>query len=315
MKEKEYKNKGLTLIELIAVIVILGIISGISTLLIGNIIPNMRQKADIATLSSINSAMDLYKYSDSETLDTFFTDALSDSDRLVILFEEGYLSKIASPQKSTNEFIFQIETQQWAMTSSDGEITYTPTEEEYFTVNETYPYFLTSYNITGGLDVVIPSEIDGVQITTIDSTCFTGLGINSVIIPEGITRISGNSFKENNLTTVVIPNSVERIWHNAFYDNDISSASFGTGLTRIEGGAFSNNNFTEVVLPTNVVYVGEGAFGYGNNYITRIEIGSNVEIGNDHSFGWYGNSFRTLYNVSKEAGIYIYSGGTWVKQA
>ncbi|MBI9009037.1 MAG: leucine-rich repeat protein [Tenericutes bacterium] len=314
MIKEDVKNKGLTLIELIAVIVILGIISGVGTLLIGNIIPTIRQNADIATLSNINAAMDLYKYSQSDTLETFYTDSLSDSERLAILFEEGYLSKTPSPQRSTNEYVFQIETQQWAMTSSDGEIIYTPTAEEYFTVNPTYPYLLTAYNITGGLDVVIPSEIDGVQITTIDSTCFTGLGINSVIIPDGITRISGNSFKENNLTTLVVPNSVLRIWHNAFNDNQITSVSFGTGLTRIEGGAFSNNSITEVSLPANVVYVGDGAFGYGDNFITRIEIGSNVEIVNDHSFGWYGKTFRALYNVSKEAGTYIYSGGTWVKQ-
>lgn len=315
MIKEDFKNKGLTLIELIAVIVLLGVISGIASLLIGNIIPNMRQKADIATLSSINSATDIYRYSQSTTIEDFFTDTLSDSERLDVLFEEGYLSKMPSPQRNSNEFIFQIDIQQWVMTSSEGEVIYTPTADEYFTVSDTYTYRLTLYDITGGLDVVIPSEINGVEITTIDSTCFTELGITSVIIPEGITRISGNSFKGNQLVTITFPDSLERIWHNAFNNNLLTSITFGSGLTRIEGGAFSNNSLTTISLPENVEYVGDGAFGYGDNFITYIEIGSDVEIANDHSFGWYGNAFRTLYDVSKEAGIYIYSEGEWTKQA
>ena len=57
---KIFKNeKGLTLIELLAVIVILAIVAAIATPAIGNIIDNSRDKAILADASSVLSAAKL----------------------------------------------------------------------------------------------------------------------------------------------------------------------------------------------------------------------------------------------------------------
>jgi hypothetical protein len=234
----------------------------------------------------------------------------NDTERLTYLFDEGFISKFPEPNIETNTFVYDESLQLWTLLGSGGSIIYVETEEEYFGSSGSR---ITSYDINGGLSVVIPNEINGIAITELGQDSFYGLGLNSVVIQEGVTRISGNAFHSNNLTSITIPNSVTRIWYNAFNGNQLSSVSFGSGLTRIDAGAFSNNNIVSLVLPSSVDYVGEGAFGYGGNYITSITIGSNVVIRNNASFGWYGSSFKSFYDINKESGTYTYSGGEWTK--
>ncbi|WP_052422132.1 type II secretion system protein [Paenibacillus sp. FSL P4-0081] len=57
---KEENQKGFTLIELLAVIVILGIIAVIAIPLIGNIVTNSREDADLATARQVYEAARLY---------------------------------------------------------------------------------------------------------------------------------------------------------------------------------------------------------------------------------------------------------------
>jgi prepilin-type N-terminal cleavage/methylation domain-containing protein len=314
MNDLNQKRKaGVTLIELIAVLVILGILTTISVVFIGGIIDNANQKADLANLSNLNEATRNLRISQLYSQDDVFEGYDTDEDRLTYLFEEDFISTIPILKNDENSFEFRVDVQQWVIISNSVVI-YTPTDEVYFTTDSTLSYRITSYDISGGLNVVIPQTISDTTITEIGSTAFPALGITSVVLQEGITRISGNAFKDNQLSSVTIPDSVERIWHNAFNNNQLTSITFGSGLTRIEGGAFGNNQLTSVSLPSSVLYVGDGAFGYGGNYITSITIGSNVSIGNSHSFGWYGSSFQTLYNVDKLAGTYIYDSGVWTLQ-
>lgn len=185
------------------------------------------------------------------------------------------------------------------------------TDEQYFTVSRTSDDKIIAYDLEGGLDVVIPKELNGVAITTIGDNSFLREGINSVVLQEGITLIGTNAFHSNNLTSVIIPSTVELISYNAFNNNNLTSVEFGEGLEVIRAGAFSDNNITTVNLPDSVVEVAAGAFGYGGNFITEITLGDNVKIGSVTSFGWYGSTFKTFYNQNKQAGTYVYVNGEW----
>ncbi len=210
------------------------------------------------------------------------------------------------------EFLYTIKTENIQTIDIDNtEIFLEETSEKFFVVSRTANNKIIDYDIEGGLDVVIPSIINNVSITSIGDNSFLRAGIDSVVIPDGVTYIGTNAFNENNLETVVIPSSVKLISYNAFYGNNLTEVTFEEGLEVIRQGAFADNFITKVTLPSSVVEVKSGAFGYGGNFITEITIGENVTIGNSTSFGWYGSSFRSFYNQEKQAGTYIYTNGEW----
>jgi|SRR5690606_32642282 len=60
LKKRIRNEKGLSLVELLAVIVILGIISAIAVPAIGNIIENSRVKAELADAIQIMNAANIY---------------------------------------------------------------------------------------------------------------------------------------------------------------------------------------------------------------------------------------------------------------
>jgi len=99
---KKLKNKnGLTLIELIAVLVILGIIAAIAVPTIGNTINAQRKRAADLQWSNIMSSAELYLFQNTEDGDTFSMDDI-DMSAPVVLEEDSTGTIIAS-----DELIFE----------------------------------------------------------------------------------------------------------------------------------------------------------------------------------------------------------------
>ena len=158
---------------------------------------------------------------------------------------------------------------------------------------------ITEYSIEGGLDVVIPSNINGKQVVSIGNDAFTtrgveptgistnkieyniqplynkkdnyevvplaiytpvGLGITSVIIPDTVISIGNYAFYGNKLTSVIIPNSVTSIGNSAFENNQLTNIIIPTSVTSIGNDAFGGNQLTSVTIPTSVTSIGKGAF-------------------------------------------------------
>ena len=158
---------------------------------------------------------------------------------------------------------------------------------------------ITEYSIEGGLDVVIPSSINGKQVVAIGNDAFTtegvtptgistnkieyniqplyskkdnyevvplaiytpvGLGITSVIIPDTVISIGNYAFYGNKLTSVTIPNSVTSIGNSAFENNQLTNIIIPTSVTSIGNDAFGGNQLTSVTIPTSVTSIGKGAF-------------------------------------------------------
>ena len=88
--------------------------------------------------------------------------------------------------------------------------------------NFTYTVNNSEITITGytGEDtqITIPSEIDGMKVTTIgDNAFYKRSELTSIKIPEGVTSIEGWAFFDcSGLTSIKIPESVTDIGHYAF---------------------------------------------------------------------------------------------------
>ena len=136
------------------------------------------------------------------------------------------------------------------------------TSEKCFKFNketqEIKQYYYFENNVSGGkkcpMDVVIPEKISGVQVKGIGHSafeydcgsdnivlpttsfnkynikqmvaCSRPIGINSVILPEGLEYIGYNAFEGNNLKTVTIPSTVTEIHMYAFGSNQLQSVIF-----------------------------------------------------------------------------------------
>ena len=145
------------------------------------------------------------------------------------------------------------------------------TSEKCFEFNketqEIEQYYYFENNESGGkkcpMDVVIPKKISGIQVKSIGDSAFgydcnrtiilptvslnkyeikkiscaiNPIGINSVILPEGLEYIGTYAFFRNNLKTVTIPSTVIKIGYAAFADNQLQSVIFKGDRGKIKIG-------------------------------------------------------------------------------
>ncbi len=122
-------NKGLTVIELVAILVIMGIISGLAYLGISNVIENSRIKADEANLVVLNQATDNYIFNEGLENEDAFSGINSDYFRIEHLYLMGYLDKIIIASQSEAEFRWNVDEQVWDLIG--GENIYNDYGNEY----------------------------------------------------------------------------------------------------------------------------------------------------------------------------------------
>ena len=173
--------------------------------------------------------------------------------------------------------------------------------------------WIFGYTGLGG-DVAIPSEIDGMPVTTIDRDAFENTtSITSVTFPTSLTTIAHYAFYGcTGLANVFLPASVTDISYGIFancssltnisvsadnpsycasngilYDKTGSaliqfpggiggSLTIAEGVTQITGSAFLGNTaLTNVILPEALTDIGSGAFS-GCNGLTNIVIPGGV---------------------------------------
>ncbi len=83
--------------------------------------------------------------------------------------------------------------------------------------------------------VTIPTNINGLTVTTIGADAFYGTALTSVIIPDSVTSIGGYAFFDCfGLTSVTIPDSVASIGDSAFYNcSSLTSVTIPNSVTSI----------------------------------------------------------------------------------
>ena len=105
---------------------------------------------------------------------------------------------------------------------------------------------ITGYNTSiGGTDVVIPSKIEGYNVTKIldysfESRVFNDMGLTSVVLPNTLIYIGESAFEKNNLTSIEIPASVTYIGSSAFYENNLNTVTLKNINIETDNCAFGN---------------------------------------------------------------------------
>jgi hypothetical protein len=132
----------------------------------------------------------------------------------------------------------------------------TPTETSLFITEDNGDGSCTIIGYTGEVtDVIIPSSINGLSVSSIGSSAFNGIAtkgnvmkvkLTSVIVPNTVSSIQENAFMGNNLTNVELPDSLNEIGVYAFRDNKLSEITLPKNLTIIGYWAFQGNNVKTV---------------------------------------------------------------------
>lgn len=104
--------------------------------------------------------------------------------------------------------------------------------------------------------ITLPSNL-----TILDEDCFTGSGLDSVIIPNNVEEIGESAFSWcRNLKYVSFPPSLKKINQYTFNNCALDSVSL-PGLTYIGTSAFADNsNLKELRVPSTLEKIEDGAF-------------------------------------------------------
>ena len=300
------KKNAFTLIELLAVIVILAVILVIS-------IPRILDVIEISKKDSFKTSAQLIadsaekKYVENKlnnideeiTCENVSKLSKEDYESCKITFDNEGNAKVTIEGKGKFKDLAICNGTKTSVELSDT----CSTDAKYFAYEDVEGgVSITGYSIEGGLNVVIPSNINGKQVVAIGNDAFTtegvtptgistnkieyniqplyskkdnyevvplaiyrpvSLGITSVIIPDTVISIGNYAFYGNKLTSVTIPNSVTSIGNSAFFKNDSSNPNL-TKIINKTGNAF---NWGSIV-----------SAGSDYNFVTGTVVNSNGNV-------------------------------------
>ena len=161
---------------------------------------------------------------------------------------------------------------------------------------------------------IIPAEIDGVAVTSIDRYAFSGCTrLKSVTIPNSVTSIGYNAFGGcTSLASINIPNSVTSIGDSVFYGcTSLASIDIPNSVTGINHYAFSGcKSLASIDIPNSVTSIGQYAF-QGCTSLASIDIPNSVtRIGDSVFYGCTSLASVDIPNSVTGIGDSVFSGCT-----
>jgi BspA type Leucine rich repeat region (6 copies) len=136
---------------------------------------------------------------------------------------------------------------------------------------------ITDYNTAAGLNVVIPTTINGYPVTAIGYAAFADLTLTTVTLPDSVTTIGDEAFAYCfNLTAVTIGNGVNSIGEEAFEYTPVTSVTIPNSVTNIGQSAFEYcDSLANVTIGNGVTFFGPQTFAYCFD-LTNVTIANGV---------------------------------------
>ena len=271
------KRNAFTLIKLLAVIVILAVILVISIPRILDVI-DVSKKDSFKTSAQIiaDSAEKKYVENKLNNIDEEITCenvtklSKEDYESCKITFDNEGNAKVTIEGKGKFKDLAICNGTKTSVELSDT----CSTDAKYFAYEDVEGGIsITGYSIEGGLDVVIPSNINGKQVVAIGDVAFTTRGVEPTGISSNnieykvktlynfenkydVVIIKDVAYYGIGITSVTIPNTVISIGRRAFSNNKLTNSTIIFPTTPLTIGCYAfDNNLEEIIYPSNVTYV------------------------------------------------------------
>lgn len=254
------KKKGFTLVEILAVVIILGVISIIVYPVLNKVLKDNRKRAFEASLNAVVRAAELYKTDNNNVLGIVDYDDENIDISNLGKWQAGTLTDSVDTDGNTKIYLTGFYDGEFCATGYEGNFTIiegkcVETPELCFIMknNEIIQYEF-DYSACP-TNVNIPTSIDGQDVLYIGEGVFESSPIASVIIPNSIKEIRDNAFNDSALTSLDLTNatSLQIIGSGAFEYTHLTNVDFTnlTSLVEIKGAAFEYSGLTGTLDLTN----------------------------------------------------------------
>ena len=133
---------------------------------------------------------------------------------------------------------------------------------------------------------------------------FSGSGLRSAVLPEGLTALGEQVFMDAyKLTSVTLPSTLRTIGSGAFSNTGLEEISLPEGLTAIGGNAFRNAPLKEIVLPESLEEI--GSYAFRQCPLESVALGKNLLTVGEYAFA----SCSSLAEVTAENPDTLYGSG------
>lgn len=243
LNQTKESKKGFTLLEIMAVIAIILILTSVSVILVGTFLDKAQISADLESVHILNNATALYAADHTDNASDIFSGISSDAARMAALVSGGYMSGTVKAQQKGQSFKWQQSSQQWTLAN-----VFNILKIDNVTLGTGWLANSIMSYIGSDTEFIIPKSLgEGAQTVVVKSIyqdSFKGKGLTSVTFDEEsqITRIHARAFRDNSLTEIVLPDTLQSIDTYSFYGNNITKITIGANVTSIETKAFQNNN-------------------------------------------------------------------------
>ena len=316
-------NKGFSLVEMLAVVAILGILSGLGMIAYSRIVQNSKldiylnivkmQKNAVAKL--VNS--DEYYAEDDNTVYYFDYRLLDDESIKKSPFADwaGAYVIVTYNGKKYSYYWTGVDKAGWKidLNKQVDELT----RNDIYNVNSRT---IIPGKQVGGRDNIVIYDKDGNEtshtptfelskeeatkcftlksinnnefaITDYNSKCGTKVQVPSVIEGQKVTLIEENAFRNKGLTEVYLYFGITELKNGAFQDNKISELKLSSTIKTIGGYSFYNNRLTNVTFPEGIERIGE--YSFANNQISSLYLSNTLKsIG---AYAFYNNRLSGIF--------------------